>query len=219
VLFRSCGSGVSYFAKRYQLVGLDLSYSSLRQVAGINAGCLQADATKSIPLPDGSVNAIISSYFWEHIAPELKPKVLAECRRVLAPQGSLVFLYDLDSKNPLYRYLIRSDPELFHKTLVEKEGHFGWQTAEENRAIFESNGFRVLSNQGREKTPFISAAMYDKVLRWGGWTERAARIGYKLSQPPWFHFYNGVLRVLDGTLGRALPLSWSRVVISVCERR
>jgi SAM-dependent methyltransferase len=214
-----CGSGVTYFARRYRLVGLDLSHSSLRQVAGVNAACLQADATQTIPLPDRSVDAIISSYFWEHIAPELKPKVLAECRRVLVPHGSLIFLYDLDSRNLLYRYLIRRDPELFRETLIEREGHFGWQTAEENRAIFESNGFRLIANQGREKTPFIQAAMYDKVMRWGGWTERGARVGYNLSQPPLFHFYNGALRLLDATLGRMLPLNWSRVVISVCEKQ
>jgi len=214
-----CASGVRYFARRYQLIGLDLSYSSLRQVSDLYAACLQADVTQAIPLPDRSVHAIVSSFFWEHISPELKPKALAEFHRVLVPGGKLVFLYDIDSRNPLYRYLRRRDPELFRKILIEKEGHLGWQTAEANQTSFESNGFRVIANQGREKTPLIGPAMYDKVLSWKGWTEPLARFGYKLSQVPWFHAYNGSVRVLDATLGRLLPLSWSRVLISICEKQ
>jgi hypothetical protein len=60
--------------------------------------------------------------------------------------------------------------------------------------------------------------MYDKVAQWPGWTRPLARVAWRLSRPPWFHFYNGALRVLDATVGRLLPLSWSRIVISVCEK-
>jgi len=214
-----CASGVAYFARRYKLIGLDLSHASLRQVAELYAACLQADATQAFPLPDQSVDAVISSFFWEHIPPDLKPQVLAQCHRVLAPGGKLVFLYDIASRNPLYRHLIRRDPDLFRRILIEKEGHLGWQTAAENRAVFESNGFRVIDNQGREKTPMIGPAMYDKVQHWGGWLERAGRIGYRFSQAPWFQFYNGATRVVDATLGALLPLDWSRVLISVCEKQ
>ena len=214
-----CASGVAYFAHRYKLIGLDLSHSSLRQVADLYAACLQADATQAFPLPDQSVDAVISSFFWEHIPPELKPRVLAQCHRVLAPGGKLVFLYDIDSRNPLYRYLIRRDPELFRRILIEKEGHLGWQTAGANRAVFESNGFRVIDNQGCEKTPMIGPAMYDKVQHWGGWLGRAARVGHRFSRAPWFQAYNGATRVVDATVGALLPLDWSRVVISVCEKQ
>ena len=214
-----CASGVAYFARRYQLVGLDLSHGSLRQVAGLYSACLQADAMQPLPLPDGSADAIISSFFWEHIPPEHKPRVLEHCHRALAPGGKLVFLYDIDSQNPLYRNLRRRDPALFREVLIEREGHLGWQSAAENRAVFEQSGFRVLADLGREKTPLINPAMYDKVLNWKGWTEPLARLGLRLARPPWFHLYNGGVRVLDATLGRLLPLDWSRVVISVCEKR
>jgi SAM-dependent methyltransferase len=218
VIDMGCASGVRYYAERYRLIGLDLSGSSLEQVSSLYASCLQADATKPFPIPDGTVDGIISSFFWEHIPPELKPAVLAECHRALAPGGKLVFLYDIASENPLYRRLRRRDPALFKKLFVDREGHLGWESVEANRALFEVSGFRVLENLGREKTPFIQAAMYERVVQWPGWTRPLARAAWRLSRPPWFHVYNGMLRVLDGTLGRLLPPSWSRIVITVCEK-
>jgi len=107
---------------------------------------------------------------------------------------------------------------LFKEVLIDREGHLGWQTVEDNRTLFEANGFRVVEDLGRETTPLISAAMYDKVAQWLGWMRPVARVVERLSRPPWFHFYNGALRVLDATLGRLLPLSWSRIVITVCEK-
>jgi SAM-dependent methyltransferase len=218
IIEMGCASGVSYFAKRYRLVGLDLSYSSLRQVSSLYSSCLQADATQPLPIPDGTVDGIISSFFWEHIPPDLKPAVLAQCHRALAPGGKLVFLYDIDSANPLYRLRRRRDPALFREILIDRKGHLSWQSAEANRALFEANGFRMIENLGREKTPLINPAMYDKVLQWPGWTRPLARLGLRLSRAPWFHSYNGGVRVLDATLRRLLPLAWSRVVISVCEK-
>jgi SAM-dependent methyltransferase len=212
-----CASGVAYFAQRYQMIGADLSYSSLAEIAGLYRTCLAADCVRSLPLPDASVDGILSSYFWEHIAPEDKPIALAEYARVLRPGGKIVFLYDVENRSPIYRWMKRRDPARYREVLIDREGHVGWQTPAENLDLFEQAGFRVLEHRGKEKL-LIAPAMYDKVRQFGGWVRPVARLGHRLSEPPWFQPYNGLLRILDETLCRLLPETWSRVLVSVCER-
>jgi hypothetical protein len=67
-----CGGGVRYFGGRYRMVGCDLSFTSLRSLVGIYDCLLQANASECIPLPDGSVDAVVSSFFLEHLAPAAK---------------------------------------------------------------------------------------------------------------------------------------------------
>jgi hypothetical protein len=55
--------GITYFGHRYQMIGISLSFGSLKNVPAYYACKLQADATR-LPLPDGSVDAIVSSFFW-----------------------------------------------------------------------------------------------------------------------------------------------------------
>ena len=76
ILELGCAAGVDYFGRRYRMIGLDLSFKSLKGLNNYVCG-LQADATK-IPLADKSVDGIISSYFWEHIPGELKDRMLEE---------------------------------------------------------------------------------------------------------------------------------------------
>jgi SAM-dependent methyltransferase len=212
-----CASGVAYFAHRYRMIGLDLSHSSLEMVAGLYDICLQANTT-SIPLPDESVDGVISSYFWEHIPPNEKLAALEEYLRILRTGGKLVFLYDVENESPIYRWMKRRDLDLYRDVLIDREGHAGWETPEENRTQFEKAGLRVLEHTGKEKL-LISAAMYDKVRQFGGWVRPFAELGYRLSKGPQFYLYNALIRVLDETLCRLLPESWSRVMVSVCEKR
>jgi len=213
-----CAAGVAYFARRYRVIGLDLSLSSLARVAPLYQACIQADATRAIPLPDASVDAIVSSFVWEHIPPERQPAALAECARVLRPGGRLVFLHDVDPQNPVYRTMRRRDPELFRQVLIEQDDHMGWRSPEENFAAFERGGFRVLRCRGNEKLLF-SPDTYDKVSRWPGWPRAIARIGLRFRRGAAFQLWNLGLRVFDETLGRLLPLSWSRTLVVVCQRR
>jgi SAM-dependent methyltransferase len=218
VVEMGCASGVAWFARRYRMIGLDLSASSLTRVSDLYATCLQADVTERIPLPDASADAVISSFVWEHIPPERKPLALAECARILRPGGALVFLYDVESEGPLYRRMKQRDPALYREILIAREGHLGWQGSAENRALFEDHGFEVREHRGREKL-LISPAMYDKVRHWGGGLAGLARVGLAFRSGPAFHAYNALTRVFDETLGRLLPESWSRVVVSVCRKR
>jgi len=212
-----CASGIRYFSERYRAIGLDLSAASLARVADLYSTCLQADLTRGIPLPDGSLDAAVSSFVWEHILPAQKPAVLAELRRVLRPGGKLIFLYDVDGRHPLYRRMQAADPALFQEILIDREGHTGWQSAAENAASFEAAGFRMREHRGKEKL-LIGPAMYDKVQHWPGALRALARVGIRFRFGWRFQLYNAANRALDETLGRVLPESWARVMVSVCER-
>jgi SAM-dependent methyltransferase len=213
-----CGSGIRYLSHRYRTIGLDLSAGSLARVADLYAACLQVDLIRGIPLPDASIDAAVSSFVWEHIRPQDKPPVLAELRRVLRPGGKLVFLYDVDGRHPLYRRMQAADPELFQRVLIDREGHSGWQSAADNAAAFEAAGLRLLEHRGKEKL-LIGPAMYDKVQQWPGAFRRWARVGLRFRFGWRFQVYNAATRFLDETVGRALPESWARVMVTVCERR
>jgi len=218
VIEMGCGGGVAYFARRYRVIGLDLSLQSLAGIANLYAACLQADAARAIPLPDASVDAVLGSFAWEHIPPDQKPRVLAECARVLRPGGKLVFLYDLDCQSPLYRTLRRRHPQLFRELMIDSDGHFGWQTPEENLAIFEAHGFRVREHHGQEKV-FIASATFDKIQHWGGGLRRLAALGLRFRSGPAYHVYSAGIRLFDATVGRFLPESWARIAVTVCEKR
>ena len=60
--------------------------------------------------------------------------------------------------------------------------------------------------------------MCDKVQHWPGLLRRLARIGLRFRYGWRFHVYNAALRAFDETVGRMLPASWSRVIVTVCER-
>jgi SAM-dependent methyltransferase len=217
VLDFGCASGIRYLSHRYRTIGLDLSIGSLARLTDLYTRCLQVDLTRGIPLPDQSIDAAISSFVWEHIVPEDKPRVLGELRRVLRPGGKLVLLYDVDSGHPLYRRMRSADPALFREVLIDREGHAGWQSATDNSAGFRAAGFAVLEHRGKEKL-LIEPAMYDKVQQWPGAYRRWARIGLRFRFGRRFHVYNAAMRVLDESIGRCLPDRWARVMVTVCER-
>jgi SAM-dependent methyltransferase len=219
VLEIGCASGIAYFGKRFRMIGLDLSFSSLLGVIDIYGMCLQADARRAIPLQDQSVDAIFSSYVWEHIHPSEKPRVLEESYRVLRPGGKLIFLYDAESRNPLVRWMKRRDPVLYQRLFIENDGHLGYQTPDENRELFEKCGFSVLEHCGLERTWIQSPSVYEKLRHWDGWMRWLAEIGFRLGKPPWFQGYTALTRIVDRTVGRVFPTNWARVVISVCERQ
>jgi SAM-dependent methyltransferase len=218
VIEMGCASGVAYFAKRYRMIGLDLSLSSLARLAELYEASIQADATRIVPLPDASADAILSSFVWEHFPPASKPAVLAECARVLRPGGKLVFLHDVDPQNPIYRSMRRRNPALFQKILIEHDDHQGWQSPEENFAAFDLGGFDVVECRGNEKLLF-SPDTYTKVATWPGWLHAIAAVGMRFRRGAAFHAWNLGVRVFDETVGRLLPLAWSRTLVVVCRRR
>jgi len=200
------------------MIGLDLSHSSLTTIAGVYRIALQADATRGIPLPSASVDAVISSYFWEHIDPAVKPLILEECHRVLKPGGKLIFLYDVDTQNPLVAHMRRVDRALYSRLFLEQDGHVGYQSLDENKAIFQSVGFQVLRHFGMERTPVQSTSVYEKLSQWPTGIRVIGSVGRRFGTRPWFRPYTLIVRVIDETIGRLLPREWARIALTVCVR-
>jgi len=213
-----CASGVAYFGKRYRMIGMDLSLASLSRMVGSYETCIQADITRGIPLPDQSLDGIASSYFWEHLPHNLKARVLEECRRVLKPQGKLIFLYDVETSNPLIAAAKRSNPDLYKKLFLDQDGHVGYETPQKNKELFMKHGFRILEHRGMEKTYIQSSAVYEKLQHWNWKIKGVFLLVSAFGKKPWFYGYTALTRMIDETIGRLLPMSWARIVITVCEK-
>jgi SAM-dependent methyltransferase len=213
-----CAGGVSYFGRRYRMVGCDISGSSLASLAGTYSALLQVDATRGIPLRDDSVDAIVSASFWEHVAPSAKARLASECARVLRPGGKLVFLYDVETDNPLISHCRRGSPELYRRQFLEADGHLGYQTPDENQRIFRAAGLSVLEHRGLEKTPIQPASVYTKLATFGGRAQRVFRWAERLGQRPLFYPYTALLRTLDTVVSPWLPERWARIALIVCEK-
>jgi SAM-dependent methyltransferase len=215
-----CAGGVRYFGQRYRMIGCDVSLSSLAKAAFYERR-LQADATACIPLPDGSADAVVCSYFWEHIAPSVKPKILRECQRVLRPGGKLVFLYDVATENPLIRHYKhkQNGSGLYAKLFIEGDGHLGYQRPAENLATFEQAGFQVIEHHGLEKTWLQSPSAYTKLAQFKTRPARLLAWASRLGEKPFFYPYTVLVRVVDALVCRWLPLDWARIDLVVCEKK
>ncbi|HRI63800.1 MAG TPA: methyltransferase domain-containing protein [Polyangium sp.] len=212
-----CAGGVAYFGKRYEMIGCDVSFSSLQHLPGYKRG-LQADASGCIPLQDGSVDAVVSSYFWEHIPPNVKPAILRECQRILKPGGKIVFLYDVETENPFIDKYKKRDRRLYDKLFIEGDGHFGYERPRDNLETFESLGFRIVDHSGKEKTFVQSPAVFTKLAQFGGMSGQVFQRARGLGHKPWFYAYTALVRIVDEMVCPFLDESWARIDMVVAEK-
>ena len=212
-----CASGVNYFGQRYSMIGLDYSIQSLQAIENYQIK-IQADAIQ-LPFQDGVLDGIISSYFWEHILPTDKEKMLKEFRRVLKPGGKVVMLYDVETDNTLIGKLKHTDIKKYEALFLDGDFHIGYETMKENRQKFESNSFTILKHFGMERTWMQSNSVYVKLSTCTGGYGVFARIMKSLtSSGPLAYLHMLCIRVIDETLGRLWPVRRSRIAISVLER-
>jgi SAM-dependent methyltransferase len=211
-----CAGGVRYFGQRYHMVGCDLSFSSLKK-AEFYERRVQSDTAVCIPLPANSVDAVVSSYFWEHILPEIKSRILSEIKRILRSGGKLIFLYDVETKNPVIRHYKAKDPALYERLFIVGDGHFGYQRPIENLAIFEKGNFRLIEHKGMEKTWLLSPSVNTKLAQFGAFGSRLLRWASRLGQKPFFCPYTALMRIIDTLICPWLPAELARVDLVVCE--
>ena len=216
VLELGCAGGVRYFGRRYNMIGCDLSSRALASAEFYHLR-VQGDAAACIPLPDGSVDAVVSSYFWEHISPEIKPAILAECSRVLRAGGVGVFLFDVDTENPLIRHFRGKDSARYWRLFIEQDGHVGYQSLATNIELISSAGLCVEKEAGLEKTWLQGASVYDKLATFPG--GKIFRLMSATKSGRLFYFWTALVRVVDALVCPLLPPAWARISLVTFRKR
>jgi SAM-dependent methyltransferase len=209
-----CASGVDYFGSRFNMYGLDLSFESLKGLHNYQLG-LQADAAK-LPFADNSVDGVISSYFWEHIPPEIKDKMLIEFKRVLKPGGKIVFLYDVETQNELVGLLKKDNPQRYQELFLDGDGHFGYETPQVNKDRFLKHGFEIVKHFGMERTWIQSNSVFEKLRHLNGITGFIGKVGNSISTGRILGYaFTFFVRLVDETLGKLFAEKKARIIISV----
>jgi len=140
ILDVGCGGGNEILAP-YQTVGIDLSFTGLKDASEIYQAVATADA-RSLPFADDSFDIISSWDVFGHIPFDEKGPVLAEWKRILKSGGWMLHIIEAHCTAPFYK-LVRSDPELFQKYFIELDGHYGLELPSEISARFRQAGFEV----------------------------------------------------------------------------
>lgn len=212
-----CAGGVRYFGKRYHMIGCDLSHASLK-ILDFYSCRIQANAASCIALPDESVDAVVSSYFWEHMPKAIKEDILKECQRILKPGGKLVFLYDVETANPLIRRFKAKQPALYKKLFIDGDGHLGYETPVENISLLKVCDFEVIEHRGLEKTWFQSPSAYEKLSHFDGGGKSLLKFFATFGRQPLFYPYLFLMRLIDTLVCPLLPDAWARMAMVVAQK-
>ena len=88
VLDLGCAKGVYLREFGANSLGIDISKPNLEHCRGLGLRVRAADLNRDLPIPSGSFEAILCSHALEHVDAPIR--LLRECRRILAPGGTLV---------------------------------------------------------------------------------------------------------------------------------
>ena len=148
---------------------------------------------------------MVSSYFWEHIPPEIKPGILKECQRILKPGGKLIFLYDVKTRKP-------ADPRKFKKRIflnftkscsLMATAIWAIRRLTPTQQIYggEHAGFRCAqTHRNMEKPWFQSPSAYEKLARVSIAHSTKSLLTWAfagLGRQPFFYPYTAFMRLVD----------------------
>jgi SAM-dependent methyltransferase len=221
VLDIGCAGGSKLLAESRRMVGLDISLHALEKAAAKYECGVRSDVRK-IDFSPGSFDGIISCFFWEHIKFDDKDALLRSFHRWLRPSGRIVFLFDVASQNHLFRWA-RKQADPWREGFIEHDGHYGLETAGAALRRFAAHGFSVRWWHGMNRSP----VQHLPVLGWLGayecrhrWAKAVSKLGNWIATHKVPNvLYTGSVQVFDDTLGRLLPLDWSRLLLVVLEKR
>lgn len=210
--------GFDWFAQRYRMIGLDLSLRALRDVATRYAVAVQANALE-MPLAPESVDGVISSCVFEHFTPPDKDILLRECRRVLRPNGKIIFFYDIQTDNPLVAAFRKRSPEDYQARFLDGDGHVGYESIDANRDHFYRAGFEVIDEAFHERTPVLSNSSWQKFAEWPGAYGAVGRVGRFATSGLFRLPALAALALADATIGKAMPQSHARCMTSIAIKK
>jgi hypothetical protein len=137
----------------------------------------------------------------------------------LKPGGKLVFLYDVETENPLIQKYKKKNLQLYKKLFIDGDGYLGYQTPDDNLKTYHHAGFKILKHQGLEKTWFQSPSAYEKLARFGTTGKSLLTWAGGLGRQPFFYPYTCFMRLMDTWVCPRLPDRWSRIAIAVCQKQ
>jgi len=220
ILDIGCAGGSKLLAEWGSVTGLDLSLHALEIAASKYAWGVRANAGR-VDFAPATFHAIVSCFFWEHIKPPDKDLLLEKFCRWLRPGGKVILLFDVASGNPLLAWT-RKDPDLFREAFIENDGHYGLETASAALRRFAEHGFSVCWQHAMNRSPVQHLPVlgwlgpYGRKYRWARIVSRAGTWIANYTIPN--RIYTGSIQLFDDTIGRLLPLDWSRLLLVVLER-
>lgn len=149
VIELGCGGGSAHLGSRYEMLGVDLSSSSASAVAAVYGSVVQASSDK-LPIADGSADAVISSYFMEHLDDEVARNTLNEIHRVLKPSGHSIHCLDIDPEGSFHDWARRQP--WYEDIFIQARGHFGLRSLAAWRALMTDAGFEIQAARAFCKT-------------------------------------------------------------------
>lgn len=119
------GGGWGLTLKQYGLiVGIDVSFESLKYASNIYENVIHASVTK-LPFPSNYFDVVVSEDVLGHIPISDKEKAFSEIHRVLKPGGFMIHAaIETDSKSRWFSFA-KKYPDLFKKYHIDKHGHIG----------------------------------------------------------------------------------------------
>jgi SAM-dependent methyltransferase len=220
ILDLGCGGGTRYLSQKGDVVGVDLSFGSLRKAATFYNIGIQADALK-LPFPAETFDLITGCYCFEHFPREGKQYLLKQMYRVLKPGGRVILIFDCDNDNPLFRWLKR-DRKLFRECFVEHDHHYGLETASANLELIKDEGFSILKYKGINKTIF----QYLPVYGWmAPYRNKSKLISFACCvfsicarhKALWIPYYT-LINNFDRMVEDMVPLDYARVLLVVGQK-
>jgi len=212
------GGGTRFVAEHGRATAVDLSFASVRAAAPLYERAVQANAL-ALPLAGGSIDAVVSSFFLEHVPVADKPAVLAELARVVRPGGRLVLIFDTESDSPAARWL-RRDAERYHACIVARDGHVGLESVSTNLQRFRDAGFRVLDHHVANKTLVQHLPAYVWLGDYGHpVTTALGQAAAAIASRPWaWRAWTAGVTLLDDLMEPVLPDDWGRIMLVALEK-
>jgi ubiquinone/menaquinone biosynthesis C-methylase UbiE len=141
VLELGCSSG---FLTKYlgKVTAIDTSEVMLKIAHNKNpsADCIHADMFE-MPFKNDTFHKVVTMRVWNHLNEEDLRKAINEVKRVLKPNGFLIF--DMEEKNALRRFV-----GYFYQKMFKTTGYKIYQyTVPEIRKILDEEGFKILDGR------------------------------------------------------------------------
>jgi cyclopropane fatty-acyl-phospholipid synthase-like methyltransferase len=217
VLEIGSAAGMQVLGDTYEVTAIDLSATSLESAPKNYKRLIQANVLEH-DFPDGSWDAVISSFFFEHLEPSQKRPFLKKVRNWLRVGGFTTMLYDTLSAAPWFERL-RSSPADWQRWFVEEAGHVGLESPKDNFAHFHAallyEEEALVLNRLLQRP-----AVYDWSKHFSEHPQLARLAGElsKMTGSEVERWYMLGLYGFDRTVGRLLPSSWGTLTVGTWKR-